>query len=257
MDNETIRQHFDAEWSRRKTVERVWELLEQYVIPYSGRFFEDRYSEHQVDWYNPQLYDSTAIIANSILASSMQTALTNPAIKWFNLIYSNHKMNMDLKAMEWLQEAEDRMGGAIASSNFSLEASQFYLDLTGFGTSAMALEINVDTEDFLFFNTIPIKELYFVEDWRGRPEMVMREYMWTPVQIISKFGKENVPEDVRQRAEGTETSKEKMKVVFCIFKRQNKANADGHLRPRQHQSVSLSQRRGEDTVAYYRVGKPG
>lgn len=209
----------------RTTVDQLFELIERYVAPFRGEFFEDQFSEHQIDWRKPELYDSTAVIAAQILSSSMQGALTNPAVRWFQYLYDKPELASITQAAEWLQHAEHTTWHAIQNSNFNLEAAEFYLDLVTMGTSVMVEEFK---DDEMVYTSIPIKELYFDEGHDGRVINLYREHLWSTDQIVDKFGDKNLPEKIaRIHSQGSPAQKkQKHKVIFCIYKRSDSIKSE-------------------------------
>lgn len=215
--SEIIRR-FNVHVSERSNIESTWEMIEQFVVPFRGRFFQDNKSELSIEWKTRNVYDSTAIMANQTLASSIHGSLTSPAIRWFQLRFRNEKLNTDGEAKAWLEEVSDRIYYALQDSNFNLEAAETYTDLTSYGSSVIVEEFEGTEGDIeLIFNSIPVKECYFDEDHRGQLLNFYRKLSWTPMQIVCKFGADKVPAHVREMSEAGKT--EKMDVIFCVYKR--------------------------------------
>ena len=223
MKAEDIKKRFEALWTQRKTVEQTWDLIEKFVMPIrGGKFFENQQSEHEVDWRRGRdVYDSTAQNACYTLASSMHGALTNPAVRWFNLKFRDNALNANTTNAKWLEGAADAIFFALQDSNFNLEVNEGYLDLAGFGTSIIFEEPISDTKwEGLDFSALPIREGYFEQDHRGQVKRFYRLIQWTPVQIMSKFG-DNVPDEIKQKAENANNVDEKIDIIFCVFPREN------------------------------------
>lgn len=215
MDAKEIVRRFRKLESERNTIEGTWELIKQFIAPYRGEFYGENIGEEGVDWKNRELYDSTAIRASNVLASSLHGSLTSPAYKWFSLRFRNDDFNSNKEAKAWLEDTENRLFTALQQSNFNLEANECYLDLVHFGTSVIVEEI-VDGE--IVFKTIPTKECYFEMDANGGVCALYRRFKYTPVQIVDKFGREKVPEDIVNKAESS-NSNERIDVIYAITKR--------------------------------------
>lgn len=140
MECSEIIRRFNMHVSERSTIESTWEMIEQFVVPFRGRFFQDNKTEGSIEWKTRNVYDSTAIMANQTLASSIHGSLTSPAIRWFQLRFRNEKLNTNTEAKAWLEEVSDRMYYALQDSNFNLEAAETYTDLTSFGSSVIVEE---------------------------------------------------------------------------------------------------------------------
>lgn len=229
MDSKEIVKRFDALVSQRKTVEDIWEVINQLVVPFRGDFFRDIASEHAVSWRdNRNVFDSTAIDAAHILASSIHGSLTSPAIRWFELAFRSHRLNEIKEARQWLEEAASLCFTALQDSNFNLEANETYLDLVSYGTSMIIEEVEEKNGVFqrLNFQSVPVEEMWFEQDHSGQTHRAYRRHKWTPVQIITKFGVENVPECIREKAESPQGIDVKEDVVMCIFPRSDRIDAD-------------------------------
>ncbi len=222
MKAEEIKKRFEALWSQRKTVEQTWDLIEQFIMPIrGGKFFETQESEHSIDWRRGRaVFDSTAQNAMYTLASSMHGSLTSPSTRWFSLKFRDQELNKSTANVQWLEKSADAIFFALQDSNFNLEVNEGYLDLAGFGTAVIFEEPVSDTEwKGLDFSALPIREAYFEQDHKGQVHRFYRMLQWTPVQIVSKFGKENVPDDIKQKAEAAQSVDEKIDLIFCVYPR--------------------------------------
>jgi hypothetical protein len=238
MDAIEIKKRYDALVSQRKTVEDVWEVINQLVVPFRGDFFRDITSEHAVTWRdNREIFDSTAVDAAHILASSIHGSLTSPAIRWFELAYRDLTLNETQEARDWLEQSAEKCFNALQESNFNLEANETYLDLVTYGTSMIVEEIEEKNGQFqkLIFQSVPVEEMWFEQNWQGQAHRAYRRYMWTPVQIVSKFGPEGCPDDIVKKAMTPQGMDVKERVIMCIYPREDKQNAriSGILAPKE------------------------
>ena len=239
MNNEEIKRRLARLESDRQVIQDTWDVIEKFVVPYRGEFFEDQKSENTIDWRARELFDSTAVMAAQTLASSIHGSLTSPATKWFDLRFRDDNLNLNKDAKAWLDEVAKIIYFALYDSNFDLEVSEVYLDLVSFGTACIVEEFEGDMltgKDFkLNFKSIPVKEIFFEEDHKGGVCGLYRKLEWTAIQIVDKFGKEGVPADIFEKAENTSSSQTKMTVIYAITKRNfgnNKIEDDGgHLAP--------------------------
>lgn len=228
MDPKEIKKRFDSLVSQRKTVEDVWEIINKFVVPFRGDFFRDVSSEHSVTWRdNREIFDSTAVDAANTLAASIHGSLTSPAIRWFELAYRDLNLNTDKEAAKWLEEAAEICYNALQDSNFNLEANEGYLDLVSYGNSVLVEEVQERNGKFekLVFQAVPVEEAWFEVDHAGQAHRTYRRYMWTPVQIVTKFG-DKVPEDIKKIAETPQGMDKKYRVIQCIYPRETKMNKD-------------------------------
>lgn len=222
MKNESIKQRFESLKTQRKTIEQTWQMINDFMMPFRSEFFSEIRSEHSVEWRkNRIIYDSTAVMALQTLASSLHGSLTSPSINWFNIKYREQDLNDDKEASVWLEKSSKIVYQALQDSNFNVEVNEAYIDLVGYGIAFPVEEYDVkDGKVDLHFQTVPVEEGYFEEDFDGQVERFYRLLRLTAVQIVSKF--EQVPEKIRKMAESTESVDSKHDVIFCIFKRKGK-----------------------------------
>ncbi len=224
---ETIRklkktfQSLDAEG---KYVKGVWNELEKYVVPYRGRMFQKNTTEGSVEWDKYDHYDDTAVIAASTLSASIHGAVI-PNMQWFYLKFKDEDIQNNNDASDWLADTAKRVYQAIDNSNFSLEADELILDMTGFGHGFMVSETGGLDEEDLSFSMIPIKEAYFQEGIKG-PHSFFRKLEWKASKIVDKFGLENVPKLVKDKYENSSSTDEVIDIIFAIYPRKGKRDAD-------------------------------
>lgn len=219
-----LRKRFDAIKTDRTNVEGVWNLIEKFIVPYRGLFFRSNTGETETDWRRREIFDSTAIIANQNLAANIHANVTNPLIRWFNIRFRRSQVNDMHEAKIWIQEVSELIYLALQESNFNLEANELYLDLTSFATSFMAEEVEEDdNDDFkqLNFECMPLFQSYFEPDVHGNVINYYRDLNWTPLQMVTKFGYDKVPELIQEKSKLSTNSTTREKVIFAIYKRKD------------------------------------
>ena len=223
MEAKEIMSRYSALYGQRKgTVEETWELIQKYISPMrSGNFYSDQNSEYEIRYRRPEVFDDTAITSADILASSIHGAVTNPALIWFNIKFRQQELNENKEARLWLQMVSDACYYTLQDSNFDMEIAEAYLDIVAFGNSAvMQEEVNPDQYEGVMFSTLPIREVYFEENAKGGIRNLYRRLQWTPLQILDKFGAENVPDKIIRMAAQPDQSASKMELIYCVYKRE-------------------------------------
>lgn len=229
MDNIALRRRIQARQSERTNIEGVWELIERFIIPLKASFFNKKNSEGNVDWTRREIYDSTAILANQNLAANIHSALTNPVIRWFNYRFKQEALNQLQPAKVWLQECEQEVYNTVQESNFNLEVNETYVDLTGFGTSVLALEAKegaMGELQELTFSSLLLDECFFDEDADGNLINFYRVLEWDAIQLVEKFGLDGVPVRIEELYHNPDRAKERHTVAYCVYKRPDKQNTD-------------------------------
>ena len=226
MDGAKIKKRFDALVENRKTLEDTFQVIEKFVVPFRGEFFKPMTEEQEVDWRRREIFDSTAIMACQTLASSMQGSLTSPSVKWFSLGFKETELNESNEAMTWIEDCENKVYDALQDSDFNLEASEFYLDLSSYGTSVLVEEVDDESDDWegIDFSAAPIVDEYFEQDRNGNIKILYSRIKWLPLQIMDKFGEDKVPDWVIQANE--KASSTKIELIFCVYYRDDKKDAD-------------------------------
>ena len=216
MKGSDIVKRFDALASQRKTLDRVLQDIERYVVPYRGEFYRPMTSEHEVDWQRKNIYDNTAGVAANLLASQMHGNLTSPVTKWFSLRFRDEDLNTDQAAMEWLEDGEDKVWQTLQESNFDTVAPEVFLDSDSFGTAIVMME---DEDDLVWkgvtFNSLPLMESYFEAGPDGKPYRLYRNLKYTKLELDDTF---DLPKALKPKDREDTSVDEKVEVVFCVYK---------------------------------------
>jgi len=258
MENEEIVRRFSKLESERKTVEQIWQVIEEYITPYRGKFFRDESDEHSIEWSRRKVFDSTAIVAHQTLSASLHGALTSPAIRWFDMRFRTEKLNKNKRALQWIQGVAERVHYELQDSNFNLEINEAYQDLVGPGTAFMTLEEDrPDIKEWtgLNFSSVPLKEGYFEQDDKGKTLRFYRSLEWTAGQIIARFGPAGLPDDIIEQEKAGSTNKNK--VIFAIFPRQNRIENIRNLNRKEAPSKRPWEYRYVLKNGAITLGKPG
>lgn len=222
-----LKRRYDSLVSERTNTENVWDIISRYIMPFKGEFFRSIESEEEVDWKNRWRFDDTAVESNITLAASIQGSITSPVTQWFELSFRGQDLDKDPEAAQWLRDCGQIMYQALMDSNFNLEISEAYLDLTGYGTTVLIEEVDETDGTFneLMFGAVPLREAYFEEDFDGQILRFYRRYNWTTVKISSKFG-DKIPDYIKKQAESASGMTTKHEVIYAVYPREGKKGAD-------------------------------
>ncbi len=190
-DSHRIIERFEKMSSKRMNFETHWQECMDYIIPRKG---EITTKKTPGDKRNNELFDSTAITSNLLLSAALHGMLTNPATRFFELIFDDPMLDGDVAVRNWLDEVGDKMFVTLNNSNFQTEIHEIYLDLGAIGTAC--LYMGDDDETVVHFAARPIKEIYIDENNKGLIDTVYRHFKWKPRQIVQEFGAENLPEEI-------------------------------------------------------------
>jgi hypothetical protein len=168
------------------------------------------------------VFDSTAIRGLQIMASGFSSHLTNPASKWFGWQTRNLALMKDKEVQTWCKDVEDAMFAVLGSSNFDTSMQEFYTDLGAFGTATLLIED--DIEEKVRFTVVPIEQVEFEEDSKGRVNRLYRTYKYTIQQAYDLWGNAIGPDML---AKLKEKPNEKIDFIYAITPRyQREAGKD-------------------------------
>lgn len=180
---------FDKMKSNRSMWETHWQECMDYIIPRKNDVIT---SKQPGDKRGNQLFDTTAITANHLLSGALHGMLTNPSIRFFDLVLEESNIEVDEDANEWLQDTADKMFTTLQNTNFQTEIHEIYTDLGAVGTAALYMGEHDDR--VIHFAARAMKEIFIDENNLGQIDTVYRNFSWTPKQIVQEFGEENCPE---------------------------------------------------------------
>lgn len=141
-----------------------------------------------------QVYDSTGIHSNELLAAGLHGMATNPAMKWFSLRLVTQRVvkangedgdvNEDGLIQKYLSDVENIMWERIyqPGSNFTTALHETYLDLGAFGTAVMF--VGQRDNGGLMFESRPLAEIVIAENAEGHVDTVFRKSRYTVRQMV-------------------------------------------------------------------------
>lgn len=170
--------------SGRSNWDSQWQDVSELVLPRRSSFVGDRVPG---DARGLKAVDSTAIIANELLAAGLHGMLTNPSSKWFKLRVSNPELMEDKGVQGWLEQVEQIIFNEFNSSvsGFTSHIHELYMDLCAFGTAVMF--IGTDDKDKLIFSTRHLKECYLAEDPWGQIDTIYRVFDYKVRQVAKRW----------------------------------------------------------------------
>lgn len=165
-----------------------------------------------------QLFTSTAIRSNQILANGMVSMMTPVESPWFAFDAPARFQKFD-SVKAWYAQATEGIRAKMASSNFYTEVHEMFLDRGGFGTAAMHVE---QGKKALFnFTNLSIGSYAIAEDDEGYVDSVIRVMEMTIRQAAQKFGADNLSVKTREKlkSDNPKSKDEKITVLHAIYPR--------------------------------------
>lgn len=184
----------DSLSTKRINFESYWQECMDFIVPRKSDVVSTRM---EGDQRNTELFDTTAIFANQLLAAMLHGMLTNPSVRFFELAMESPELNEDEEVVAWLQEVADRMFTIMNGSNFQTEIHEVYIDLGAIGTACIF--IGEDDAKVVHFNARAMKEIYVEENNLGLIDTVYRKFTWKPRQVIQEFGEDKLPAKIVEK----------------------------------------------------------
>lgn len=195
--------------SNRGNWESNWQECLDYIVPRKGDVTATRPNG---DKRGAELFDTTAIMSNELLAGALHGMLTNPATRFFDVVMLDPRDMEDEKVRDWCETSGDLMFQALNNTNFQTEIHEIYIDLGSIGTACLYMG---EHEDYLVhFSARPIKEIFVEENNLGLIDTVYRVFNWKPRQIIQEFGEKDMHPWVLEQAQKDPDTE--LEIVHCV-----------------------------------------
>lgn len=236
-----LEQH-DKRAQARLTWEPNWQETLDHVIPRKADI--QRFQSPGIKRGN-ELFDTTAIMSNILLSGLLHSMLTNPSIRFFELMMGDPALDSDEDTRAYLQDCADKMFSVMNNSNFQTEIHEVYLDLGAIGTSA--LYIGEDKDKIVHFSARSMKEIFAEENNLGMIDVVDRVFKWKLRQIVQEFGEESLtPKLLRFYKDGNNNDFEIVHITEPLsdeqYQRMNKTFRFGSCYLMKEDLVKLSEK---------------
>lgn len=185
--DEPLRKQKMARWQalkqERSSWTPRWNILSQYILPFSGRFQSSDHNRGDKSFNN--IYDSTGTRAHRVLAAGLMAGMTSPARPWFRLATPDADLMEHAPVKMWLDKTSQLMRDVFARSNTYRAFHTQYEELGCFATAVNMIEDNFDT--VMWCHPLTAGEYCIAVDELGRPNTLYREFEMTIEQLVAKF----------------------------------------------------------------------
>ena len=203
----------------RANFESVWQEILDYVLPRRADIYGSIVPGTK---RGQQIYDSTPNKSLMRLASALNSMLTNPASKWFDLQIPGLE-DPDDEVKEWLEDVRRVTSQELDNSNFYSQAHELYLDLASLGTSVMYIAESNQPDQTLYFKTLHLREAFISENAEEVVDTVHRRFEKTVAQMVEEYGLENLPNEVKEKYENPATIDEMQPLIHIVLPRRDYA----------------------------------
>lgn len=174
-----------------------WKEIRDYINPYLGSFDND--TPNNGKRRDDKIINTIGIEASNTHGAGMQNGVTSPTRIWFRSTDPDPEIAQLDEVRYWYDDVTQIMHDAYSRSNFYPEAHKFHKERGTFGTAAMfAVE---DEESDVRYRTFTIGEFAIGTDHNGRIRRFARNIQMTVAEIVEMFGRDNVPETIRNAYE--------------------------------------------------------
>lgn len=190
--------------SDRSNWESYWQTIHDYFYIEAENINRTYSPGTELDF--SYLYDSVSLNVANVLPAGIANYMTPFSGHWMGLRHTDKVINAKRSVSTWYKEAEEEIFYILSNSNFYDQIVPFYKASSIYGTGVLYSE--PDEKDIIRFYNMPIKQVYLVDDARQRVCEFYIEFDYTSTQAVSRFGLNNVSEDIRENyTKGTSPSK--------------------------------------------------
>ena len=221
---------------QRVYFEKVWQDIADRILPRKADFKRQRGKivEPKGERRTDKIFDAAPALALDRFAAAMHSLVTPRNQQWHSLRPMNPELAEDQEVKAYLEEVNKLLFSARYSANFDNQVHECYFDSGAFGNMAMFVGDRLGRS--LYYRTVPIDQLFFMENEYGVVDLVHREFPMTARQAAQKFGLERLPAVIRDAAE--KRPEQEFWFVHCV-------------KPREDADVSRKDYRGMAFASYF------
>jgi hypothetical protein len=212
-----------------------WKAYAPKVNPTMSDWDEDSEPGQKAPPDKRDSYDNTAQKASDIFANGMQSAAFGRAVPWVSLRAEDPELDEDKTSKEWLQRASRDIARDLSRTTFYEEARAVTRSTADFGTGIMFRDFNM-ARAMPIYRAQHLKRCLIAEDDFGEVDTLFRDFWLSPFEASQFFGKENLPETIRQELAAKSTKKRRY--IQFIFPK-DKYDLDFHARAGKKPLYSL------------------
>ena len=215
MNIEAILKEFKSVKARRSPWEPVWELIARYMFQRKQGFTT---VSTPGDFYtHDDVVDNTAGGALQTMVSSLDGALWKNGGRTFRIIRPKQARDTE-EIKTFYRECNSRLLGQMEheESAFGTARQEALAEAVGFGTDAIGVfKSKPGSKHKVEYRSLPLKNLYVVEDSRGRVIKEFYEFEYTAFQLVGEYG-EVAKTDKVKAALDTDNHDQKFKVLWLV-----------------------------------------
>lgn len=177
-----------------------WREVSRYVYPQADDFWQNRANSSHGEKKHQQVYDATAMHANSQFASLMESLTIPRNQRWHGLQITAPGMNRDRRVRQYMDQVTGELFRRryASSANFQMQMSEAFMSIGAFGNGVVFVDDSMGTG--LRYKSIFLGDFYFQLNFQGIMDTAFRRFDYTHHQAMQRF-KEETPERVQKEFE--------------------------------------------------------
>ncbi|CAB4182895.1 Head-to-tail connector protein, podovirus-type [uncultured Caudovirales phage] len=208
-------QEFEKARSMRFNFENQWQDIRELVRPNTADFNRNT---TQGDRRTENIFDGTAPWALEQFAAGLDSFLTSPTERWFNISLAGDKgEDLSDEALAWLEHVSDVIFKEYAKPQVNLNPClhEVYQDLGAFGTSVLYQDWDYDNR-CVHFRSFPLADCYIKENSKGLVDTMYRMTIMSARQIMDEFTRpeDTIPPKIIEVA--SKDADKTYKVIHCV-----------------------------------------
>jgi hypothetical protein len=221
---------------QRVYFEKIWQDIADRIIPRKADFKRQRgkITEPKGERRTEKVFDAAPALALDRFAAAMHSLVTPRNQQWHSLRPQDPALAEDQEVKAYLEEVNKLLFSARYSANFDNQVHECYFDSGAFGNMGMFVGDRLGRS--LYYRTVPVDQLFFMENEYGIIDLVHREFPMAARQAAQKFGVKKLPMQIRDAAE--KRPEQEFWFVHCV-------------KPREDADVSRKDYRGMAFASYF------
>lgn len=179
----------------RQQWETRWKEIRDFQNPWAGMFSDTPDETDPARRRDLRMIDGTPYLAATTAAAGIMAGLTPPSRQWFRLTLEDAALADYVPMRRWLDDVQDLLTSAMSKSNFYNAVHSVYLELP-FGQAPMSImphpTMGVTCKPY----TIGTYALDVGAD--GIVNTFAYKYKMSVLQLVEKFGLENLPQNLQE-----------------------------------------------------------
>jgi len=204
----------------------MWQTLATYVMPRKSYILNKQVGPN-VD-RETQLFDTTAVRANQIMAAGIMSYVNDPHSNWVQLSAPENMEDAE-GVDEYFAECTEIILEELGRSNFYSTIHEVHLERGAFGTCAMFVDSGSTVP--LLFKTFDVGTFCASENNEGMVDTILVKKEMTIRQLVEEYGIENVSEPTRKQYESGDGKnyEHKIEMIHLIAPRAEKDRTKGKI----------------------------